>query len=273
MKYIGFLAVVLFAVLLCVPLFWMISGSFQLSEDLGRMPPRMITGAMTLENYLTLFRYPVFRWTFNSIIVAISSVALSLMINITAGYAFAKKKFRGKEAIFYIFIMSMVIPGQITLIPSFMIIRELGLYNTLWAIILPSGVSAFMVFFFRQHLEGIPNEYFDMATIDGCNEINAFIRIMIPLSMPAIMTMMLLTFTGVWIAFLWPMIVITKEELLTLPVGVAILIIREAIWKTGMPDPALGFAGATYAFVPVLLVFIFGQKYYVRGLFSGGIKG
>lgn len=273
MKYLGYGIVILFAVLLLIPLIWMISGSFQTTIGLMKIPPSLITLEMNLKNYVNLFRYPVLRWTMNSVIVSVCSVMMSLTINVMAGYAFAKKKFKGKEIIFTMFLFTMIIPGQITLIPSFMLIRWLGLYNTLGAMFLPSGVSAFMLFFFRQYLTTIPDAFLDIATIDGCGEIKKFTKIIIPLSAPAIVTMGLIGFIGTWGNFLWQLIIVSRDKLYTLPVGTTVMLMHEAIRNPHKPDYGLSFAGATYAFLPILLVFILGQKYYMKGLFTGALKG
>ena len=273
MKYIGFTIVILIAIILLIPLIWMISGAFQHGTELMKVPPSIITDEMTLQNFRNLFQYPVLRWLRNSLIVSLCSVGMTIPINVMAGYAFAKKRFKGKEILFNMFLFTMVIPGQITLIPSFLLIRWLGLYNTLFAMWLPSGISAFMLFFFRQYLSTIPNEYLDIATIDGCGEIGKFTKIIIPLSAPAIVTMALIQFIGTWGNFLWQLIVVSREKLYTLPVGTAVMLIHKAITQPLKPDYGLSFAAATFAFLPILIVFMFGQKYYLKGLFQGGLKG
>ena len=273
MKYLGFIIVILIAIILLIPLLWMISGAFQDSVGLMKIPPSLITADMNLDNFKTLFRYPVWRWLRNSLVVSLCSVGMTIPINVMAGYAFAKKRFKGKEILFNMFLFTMVIPGQITLIPSFLLIRWLGLYNTLLAMWLPSGISAFMLFFFRQYLSTIPNEYLDIATIDGCGEIGKFTKIIIPLSAPAIVTMALIQFIGTWGNFLWQLIVVSRDKLYTLPVGTAVMLLHKAIMEPLKPDYGLSFAAATFAFLPILLVFVLGQKYYIKGLFTNSIKG
>jgi len=272
LKYLGFTIVILFAVILLIPLAWMISGSFQPGIGLMKIPPSIITDDMTFENYKNLFTYPVLLWLRNSLTVSILSVCITIPINIMAGYAFAKKRFYGKEILFNIFLFTMVIPGQITLIPSFLLIRSLGLYNTLTAMWLPSGVSAFMLYFFRQYLAKIPNDFLDIATMEGCGEIGKFTKIIIPLSSPAIVTMILIQFIGTWGNFLWQLIVVSRDKLHTLPVGTAVMLLHKAIREPQKPDYGLAFAAATFAFAPVFIIFISFQRYYLRGLFSGGLK-
>ena len=274
MKYLGYTIVILIAVILLMPLVWMIFGSFQETVGLERIPPVLISKDMNLENYRLLFTYPAWLWLRNSVIVSLCSVLLTIPINVMAGYAFAKKKFRGKEVLFTMFLFTMVIPGQITLIPSFQLMRFFGLYNSLLAMWLPSGVSVFMLFFFRQFLSSIPNDYLDIATIDGCGEIRKFTNIILPLAVPAIVTMALIGFVGQWGNFLWQFIIVSREKLYTLPVGtVQFLVHLSAFDDAAVPHYGESFAAATFAFLPILLVFACGNKAYCKGLFAGGVKG
>jgi len=270
---IGFILVIILALILVMPLVWMIAGSFQDSIDLVKVPPKIISRDMGLFNYTKMMHYPLFRWMTNSIIVSIGGALLACSINLLAGYAFAKKKFYGKEFIFTLFLITLIIPSQITLIPSFLIVKGLGIYNTLFAVILPCGMSGFAVFMLRRFIEKIPDEFFMMATIDGCNEAQKFLHILIPLSASAIATILIMNFIGIWNNFLWQMIVLSREEIMTLPLGVSwIMSIEMMIRKDSLPSYGIMLASATVSFIPVLLVFIFGQKYYLRSLFSGGLK-
>jgi len=274
MKYIKYSFVIILAGILIMPIIWMIAGSFQTADALIKIPPKIISKEMGIFNYIKMLKYPIFKWTLNSTIVSVSSAILSCMINLMAGYAFAKMKFRGKEIIFTAFLVTMIIPSQITLIPSFLIIKNLGLYNSYLAVILPSGMSAFSVFLFRQYIEKIPDEFFAMAKIDGANESQKFFRILIPLAAPVIATILIMDFIGNWGNFLWQMIVLSDENLRTLPMGVARILQQEMINRTdGLPGYGVMMAAATYSFIPMLIVFIGGQRYYLRSLFGGGIKG
>jgi len=271
LKYFGFTIVILIAAILLIPLVWMISGSFQETVGLQRIPPTLISKDMNFNNYRELFKYPAWLWLRNSITVSICSVLLTIPINVMAGYAFAKKRFKGKEILFNLFLFTMIIPGQITLIPSFQLIRFFGLYNSLMAMWLPSGISVFMLFFFRQFLSTIPDDYLDIATIDGCGEIRKFTNIIIPLAAPAIVTMALIGFVGQWGNFLWQFIIVSREKLYTLPVGTVQFLVHKTAMDS-LPHYGESFAAATFAFLPILIVFLCFQKYYVKGLF-GGLKG
>ena len=272
-KYIGYFLVLAFAVLLLMPLIWMIAGSFQPSVYLLRTPPSIITKGMGFFNYAKLTIYPIFTWTLNSFIVSIGSTMLALVINLFAGYAFGKKNFKGKEVFFTILLFTMIIPSQITLIPSFLIIRNLGLYNSLWAVIIPSGTSAFTIYLFRQFIEKIPNDFFGMATIDGCTELQKIKHILIPLSVPIIATVFIMGFIGQWNNFLWQMVVLSDDKLITIPLGVAKILSEETRFgANALKGYGTMFAGATFSFIPMLLVFVSAQKYYMKDLFGGGNK-
>ena len=271
---VGFVLVIIFALILIMPLVWMIAGSFQHSDDLTRVPPRIISNDMGVFNYVKLMKYPLFKWALNSLIVSVCGAVLGCIINLLAGYAFAKKKFYGKEFIFTMFLITLIIPSQITLIPSFLIIKGLGIYNTLLAVILPCGMSGFAVFMLRRFIEKIPDEFFSMATIDGCNEFQKFIHILVPLSASAIVTILIMNFIGIWNNFLWQMIVLGREEIMTLPLGVSWVMHNEMMLRNnGLPSYGTMLAAATFSFIPVLLVFVFGQKYYMKNMFYNGEKG
>jgi len=264
--------VIIFAGILIMPIIWMVAGSFQTRDALLRMPPRIITEGMGIFNYVEMLKYPIFKWTLNSIIVSVCASVGSCVLNLMAGYAFAKMKFKGKEIIFTIFLVTMLTPGQITLIPSFLIIKNLGLYNSLLAVILP-GMSAFSVFLCRQYIEKIPDEFFAMAKIDGANEAQKFFRILIPLAAPVIATILVMNFIGNWKNFLWPMIVLSDEKLHTLPMGVARVLHQQVAFREdGIPGYGVMMATAAYSFIPMLIVFITAQRFYLKGLF-GNIKG
>lgn len=273
MKYLGYVFVILFAVVLLMPLVWMIAGSFQPNSYLMRVPPSFVTNNMGFQNYKNLFYYPISRWTINSLVVSAGSTILLLVINLFAGYAFAKKSFHGKKVIFSVLLLSLIIPSQITLIPSFLIIKNLGLYNSLWAVILPSGTSAMIIFLFRQYIEKIPDEFFSMATIDGCGELQKIRLILIPLAVPMIATVFIMGFIGEWNNFLWQMIVLSKDSLITVPIGVSKILAEEyRKLNNGLPGYGTMMAGAVYSFLPMLAVFVAGQKWYLKNLFGGGLK-
>jgi len=267
--------IVVFALLLTVPLYWMVKTSFTHAVGILKMPPDWFPVEPVLSNYAKLFaKHPVGRWMWNSTIVVVGVVGLGLLINTGAGYAFAKKRFPGRKIVFWSFLASMMLPGQVTLIPGLLLIRKLHLYNTLWAMIVPCLMSPFLILFYRSYLSSFPGSALEAAEIDGCDELTKFFRIVWPLTTPALATIAVLTFCGTWNNFLWHLGVTTKPKLRTLPVGMAIATIQpdQFLGEFGMVDWGGICAGATVTFVPMLLIFILAQKHFVQSLYAGGLR-
>ncbi len=247
----------------------MVLTAFQPALGLIRLPPKLSNS--TLSNFVELFKFPVLRWTLNSLVVTAVQLGLGLLIPLLAAYGFALKPFPGSEIIFWILLASIMVPGEITLIPRFLIKKSLGLFNTLIAIIAPGLVGVVSIFLFRQYLKDFPKELLDMANIDGCGEIRKFSHLIVPLSSPMIAALIILKFPGIWKSFMWPMIVTSKTLVRTLPIGLYLEIAEEA--ETRTPEAfGITMAGAVYSFIPSLIVFLVFQKYFKRGLFSGSLK-
>ena len=271
-KYFNLVIVVLIALLLMFPLWWMITGSFRLA--IGAVKIEIIPTQPTLRNYVRLLRHPVLFWTFNSFVVALITSIVSTLINTMAGYAFAKKSIPLKEPLFIMFLAVMMIPAQISFIPLFLLIKKVGLFNTRAAMIIPGLASAFYIFFLRQYLKDFPNDLLWTADIDGCGEIRKFLNVILPLSKPALAVCFTMTFMGQWNNFFFQLIIATRDSVKTLPVGIAQMVLSEQNYmEFGLPDFGIQMAGATYSFLPMLLVFIVFQKQFVTGLFSGALKG
>jgi ABC-type glycerol-3-phosphate transport system permease component len=201
-----------------------------------------------------------------------------VLINTAAAYGFEKKQWKGKEIVFWPFLVSMMLPSHITLIPAYLLIRKMGLYDSLWALIIPGGASAFFIFFYRQYLKTFPDEFLYVAEIDGAGELRKFFQILLPLTKPALATIAILTFMGAWQNFLWPLILLPSEEKKTLIVGIAEVVARESQMaaikheRLGIINYGLISAGATIAFVPMLIIFSVFQKWFIRSIYSGGLK-
>ena len=270
MKLVSYIILTVFACLLLVPLLWMVLTAFQPSLGLIKMPPNMANS--TIQNFIDLFQFPILRWTFNSIIVVSLQMFLGLLVSLLAAYGFTFRPFPGSEIIFWCMLAAIMIPGEITLIPKFLIIKALGLFNTLIALIIPSlGGGIVSVFFFRQFLKDFPRELIGMAEIDGCGDLGKFYHLVIPLLAPAISAMLIIRFPGAWKAFLWPLIVTSKNLVKTLPIGLYLDIAEKA--EEHYPEAyGLTMAGAVYSFLPIFLVFISCQRYFTKGLFSGAMK-
>lgn len=249
------------------PFIWMISTSFKSSESVFTFPPQWIPKHPTIEQYQTLFREVNFLQFFkNSVIVAFGITLFSLFLNSLGGFAFAKHKFPGREKIFALLLATMMVPGQITMIPVFLMLKSVGLINSYWGLIIPAGASAFGIFLMRQFITTIPTDLIESARIDGCSEFRIYWTIILPLCKPVIAALGIFTFMGSWNAFLWPLIVMIKENMYTLPVALANLSGQHAT-KFG-----LLMAGAVVVVIPVLIVFIIAQRYVIKGVAVTGLK-
>ncbi len=222
---------------------------------------------MDFKNYVTIFKnYSFFTYLFNSIIVVGGAVIFNIIFSSLAGYSFAKKKFPGKEFIFWIFLATMMIPAQVTLIPMFLIMKKVHLLNTSLALILPL-LDAFGVFLCRQFMsEGLPDELIEAAKIDGCKEMSIFINIVIPLAKPVLIALAIFTFITSWNDFIRPLIFITDETKQTLTLALSTL---QGNFGTNY---GLVMAGATMTFLPPFLFYAFMQKQFVEGIALSGIK-
>lgn len=262
------IALVLGAVITLVPLAWMVSASFMLTGEASSYPPRLVPSAATLDNYRALFtRMRIGRSFLNSTIVSVSITVLSVLFNSMAGYAFAKLRFRGRDRLFGLLLGALVIPTQIGMLPLFLMMKTAGLVNTYWGVILPSAASIFGIFLMRQFMSSIPDDLLDAARIDGASELRIYWSIVLPLARPILVTLALFTFMASWNDFMWPLIVLTGEDKYILPVAIATLSGEHA------QDIELMMASSVLTILPVLILFIALQRYYIAGLMMGSVKG
>ena len=259
----------LFAALIIVvlPFVWMVGTSLMRSGESLTFPPKFIPDAITFEQYKTLFSKLNFTRNFiNSFLVASLVTGVSLFINSLAGFAFAKYKFKGKNRMFSLLLATMAIPGQVTMLPVFLMLNKMGLLNTYWALVVTGSSSVFAIFMFRQYLASIPDDIIESARIDGCSDFGIYWRIILPLAKPSLITLSIFTFMGSWNDFLWPLIVMSKESMYTLPVALANLFGEHLI------DTELMMAGSVITILPVLIIFLVLQKYYISGIMAGSVK-
>ena len=262
----GLLAVGLLLAL--APLLWMVAASLMPPGEANRYPPRLWPSAVTFEHYTALFtRLDLARYLLNSTLLAGAVTAISLFVNSMAGYAFAKFRFPGRERLFALLLMTMMVPGQVTMMPVFMLLKELGLLNAYSGLILPGAASVFAIFLIKQFMETVPDELLEAARIDGCSELDIFWRIVLPLSKPVLATVALFTFMGAWNEFLWALIVMLDEAKYTLPVALANLSGQHNT------DWGLLMAGSVIVILPVVVLFLALQRFYVRGITMSGLKG
>jgi len=256
------------AVIALFPLYWMTTTALTPSAAAIKVPPTLFPTEPTIENFLRLFEQaPVVLWALNSLVIAVAIMVGHVVFDSMAGYAFAKKRFVGKGLLFVMIVSSLMIPVHVTLVPRFILVSEIGLVNNPLGVILPSIADVFGIFLMRQFISSLPSELEDAARVDGASEWQVFWRIVMPLSRPAVATVAIFSFVGAWNAFLWPLIVLSKRELLTLPVGVATLQ-QEFTQNIGMV-----MAGAAVGAIPMIILFLLFQRFFLEGVRVGGLKG
>jgi multiple sugar transport system permease protein len=252
-----------------LPFVMMIFSSFKTNLEVLRVPPTFLPEHFTLDNYVKIFndpKLPLLRFYGNSAFVSIFNVVSTLFTSSLVGYMFAKFEFPGKRILFGWFLTMMMIPSQITMIPSYLILSKLGLINSLWGLVIFSAVDAFGIFMLRQFCETLPNELLDAARIDGASEWQIYLRIILPQLGAPLATLGILGFMGTWNAYLWPMIVLQKIEVRTLP------IILTWFNSTHTGQGALVMAATVLIILPILIVFLFFQRWIVQGFTMTGFK-
>ncbi|MBW7474769.1 carbohydrate ABC transporter permease [Paenibacillus oenotherae] len=265
-----FVLFLLLSALLLLPLFAIILGSLKPSTELLRfgLNLNIDTAVMSFKNYISLFKDPFyFTWYKNSIMITVLFTVLSLLFSSMVGYGLAVYKFRLRNVIFALVLVVMMIPLEIIMLPLYKLMISLHLMDTLWGAFLPFVVAPLPIFFFRQYVSGLPKDFLDAARVDGCTEIGIFLRIMMPLMAPAFSSMAILQALGSWNNFLWPLIVLKSNEMLTLPIGLS-----TKLTPYGNNYDIL-IAGSVLAIIPILLFYIFFQKYFIEGMTAGGVKG
>ncbi|MEJ7809852.1 MAG: carbohydrate ABC transporter permease [Gemmatimonadaceae bacterium] len=256
------------AVLTLAPLVWMVSASLMPTGSASSYPPRLFPTTVTLEHYRTLFtRLDLARYLANSAAMATAVTALSLLINSMAGYAFAKFRFRGRDRLFNTLLAAMVIPAQVAMLPLFLLLRQMGMINTYWGVIVPGMASIFGIFLVRQYATSIPDDLLQAARIDGAGEFRIYRSIVLPGLAPILVTLAIFTFMGTWNDFMWPLIVLSDDSKYTLPVALANLSGEH------VQDTELMMAGSVVTVLPVMLLFVSMQRYYIQGIMAGSVKG
>jgi len=254
------------AVLTAFPFIWMIASSVKPQSESIDFPPTVLPQAPTLDYYVVLFTELDFgRYLVNTVLIVLISF-LGLMMMAMAGYAFAKFEFRAKRALFFVVLATLMIPVQVTMIPTYLILNQLNLTNTLVGIALPTLVSGFSIFLFRQFMSTIPTEMLEAARLDGAGEFRTFWQIVLPNSKPILAVQVVLTFMVGWNSFVWPLILSSDQKLYTLSVGLNLLNQQLAV------NPSLQMAGASVMVVPILIVFIIFQRYVIQGFALSGLK-
>jgi putative chitobiose transport system permease protein len=251
------------------PFFWMLVTSLKGPGDpITSVPPQYIPSDPTLANYQKVWdTLPIPNFFVNSVIVAVAVGLLNMLVAALAAYPLAKMRFVGRDTIFYLLLATLIVPAQLTYIPSFVLaVNVFHYYDTLFSLILPTIVSAFNIFLLRQAFRGVPNDLLDAARVDGAGEWRIWWQIAMPLVRPSLAAVAIFTFVTSWNDFLWPSLMLHTDENMTLPVGLAAL---QSFFASDFRAVA---AGVTITVIPILLFFIVVQRYFIRGL-SGAVKG
>ncbi len=267
------LTVVMFALALLIlfPFIWMVFCSFKPLNEIYEFPPRILSGNMSLNNYKeVLFEQdPSFLvYLKNTVITTVLSVLGTVITSSMAGYAFAKMKFKFRDQLFLLYLVTMMVPFQVLMVPQFILFKAMGIFNTLWALILPRLFTPLGTFLMRQYFLDVPNEIIEAGKMEGLGEFGIFARLVLPIAKPAVSTVIILNFVWRWNDYEAPLIFLTDNKLYTLTVG-----LTNFIDEAGFSQDNLIMAAATVALIPIVVVFICGQRYFIEGLTSGSVKG
>lgn len=256
------------ALLVLIPVVWMTFSAFKPEKEIISWPPTFIPASFTLQNFADVQdRINILRYMLNSAIYAGGTTFLAVIVNSMAGYAYAFYNFKGKTVLFLMTLATMMVPFQVIMVPLFLVVFKMGMYDTYWGLIIPRVAVAGSIFMMRAAFSGIPKELAEAARIDGLSEMGIFWKIMLPQVKPAVITLIILSINGSWNDLLWPMIVTSRTEMRTLANGLALFIGQNTI------EYGAAFAGALISLIPMFILYIFGQKYFVQGMAGAGLKG
>ncbi len=262
-----YLILIVAAIIAMLPFGYVVSTSLKSTMALFAYPPDWLPDEPTLDNYRNLInKYPFWRWLMNSAIVAGSVTLIKLVVDSMAGYAFAKMRFPGREGLFLLVLISLMVPFASLLIPTFVIVRELGLLNTYLGLILPGLASPIGIFMMRQFIESLPSDLENAARLDGCSEFQIYWRVILPLIKPGLVVLGVFTFMVQWTSYLWPLVAATKPKMATLTVG------ARSLTSDFTQDWGLNSAASVLSMLPMILVFIFLQRYFIAGSIAGALK-
>ena len=266
-RILAYLVVSLGALIMIVPFLWMASTAFR-GGSAFQYPPTWIPDPFSLDNFREVWTIvPFGRYLFNSLFVAVCITIGEVLTSSLAAYAFARLRFPGRDAIFLMYLATLMIPGQVTIIPNFILMRYLGWINTYEGLIIPTAFTAFGTFLLRQYFLSIPRELEEAARVDGASYFQVWSRIIMPLASPAIATLAVFSFMGAWNSFLWPFIMVSTSEMRTLTVA-----LRSFQTDYGT-EWGLMMAGSLIAMLPMVVIFLAAQRYFVRGIATTGFGG
>lgn len=263
-----YIVLILIAVIMVVPFLWMLSTSLKTQYDAVKIPPVWIPDPPRWENYVKLFtEQPMFQFMLNTIKIVFFVVLGQLFFSSLAAYSFARISFKGRNVVFFFYIATLMVPGQVTMIPTYLMFAKAGLTDNHLALILPAFFSAFGVFLLRQFFMSLPRELEEAAEIDGCNPFMTYWRIMLPLVVPAMLTLGVFTLMNTWNDYMGPLIYLSSPEKYTMTLGIAYF---KGVYTTQWN---LVMAGSIVSVVPILIAYLCAQKYFIEGIAFSGVKG
>lgn len=267
------LTILMMAFALCIifPFIWMVICSFKPLNEIYQFPPKIFSGTFTLDNYKKVLfeQNPSFLvYLKNTVITTVVCVIGTVITSSMAGYAFAKLKFKGRDQLFLLYLVTMMVPFQVLMVPQFIQFKYMGIFNTLWALILPRLFTPLGTFLMRQFFLDVPTEIIEAGRVDGMGEFSIFYKLVLPLAKPAVATVVILNFVWRWNEYEAPLIFLTDSKLFTLTVG-----LTNFVDEAGVAMDNLIMAATTVALIPMVIVFVAGQKYFIEGLTSGSVKG
>jgi ABC-type glycerol-3-phosphate transport system permease component len=270
-----FEAVVLYGVLIAVsvfmilPFLWMFSTSLKPADEIFAHPPIFISARSSLRAYIYLVeQYQIIRVVGNTFVIAFSATVLQLFFCSLAGYGFAKYRFPGRNALFAFLLGTMIIPFTVIMVPQYVIMRDFHWIDTFLPLIIPGAANAFGIFFMRQYIASISDELLDAARIDGASEFSLYLRIVLPIITPGLISLGLIFFMGSWNSFLWPLIILKSPQNFTLP-----LVIRSMIGPVGRTVYDVQMAGSVISLIPLLIIFLIFQRRFIEGITAGAVRG
>lgn len=272
LRILGLATLCALALMMMAPFLWMLLTSLKTQQEAFQYPPTLLPERPQWSNYTQLFtQVPFARYFLNTTIVTAAVVVGQVLISSLAAYAFARLKFMGRDTIFLFYLATMMVPFQITLIPLYLLVFQLGWVNTYWGLIAPGLSSAYGIFLLRQAFLTLPEELSDAARIDGASEFGIYWRIFLPLNGPALATLGVFAFLGTWTDLLWPLLIVRDERLRTLELGLAYF--NSAVPQFVQPNWPLLMAAAVVVMLPIIVVYLFTQRYFVEGIAISGVKG
>jgi len=272
LRILGLATLCALALMMMAPFLWMLLTSLKTQQEAFQYPPTFLPEVPQWRNYVQLFtQVPFARYFINTTIVTLTVVTGQVVISSLAAYAFARLKFMGRDTIFLFYLATMMVPFQITLIPLYLLVFQLGWVNTYWGLIAPGLSSAYGIFLLRQAFLTLPEELSDAARIDGASEFGIYWRIFLPLNGPALATLGVFAFLGTWTDLLWPLLIVRDERLRTLELGLAYF--NSAVPQFVQPNWPLLMAAAVVVMLPIIVVYLFTQRYFVEGIAVSGVKG